>query len=140
MLALWDQALIETDANWFSCPNGHFWYWAAAPEMGEPPFSKDAEVLTMPAHAPVPRNREEAKQFVQVLEMEPDGSGIWRGEWLSEFPKYRHLTFADKIAWDAWLRRQETDQYLDALVERCDGLARRASDAKGYVTLKSHPA
>ena len=29
--------------------------------------------------------------------------GVWRGEWLADFPKYRTLSDADKIAWGAWL-------------------------------------
>jgi len=139
MLALWNQALIETDANWFSCPEGHFWYWAAAPEMGEPPFDKDREVFTTPAHAPVPKTREEAKRFVQVLEMAADGSGTWRGEWLSEFPKRRALTAADQVVWDTWLRKPETGQYLDALVERCKQLAQATGKARGYLKLKAYP-
>jgi hypothetical protein len=138
-LALWDQALIETDSNWFSCPEGHFWFYAAAPERGEPLFAKDQEVWTAPVHAPTPRSREEVKRFVQVLEMEPDGTGVWRGEWLADFPKYRSLSDADRTVWEAWLARPETDEFLDRVAQRCNQLAQRSRDAQGYLVLKDLP-
>jgi hypothetical protein len=131
-LALWNNALIEHDDNWFECPEGHFWYSAAAPEMGSPLFAHDEEVWTTPAHAPVPRDREEAKKFVQILEMAEDGKGVWRGEWLADFPKYRTLSDADLVAWKAWLDRPETYRYLDEVIVRCSRLAKKARNVSGY--------
>ena len=131
-LALWDNAIIEHDDNWFDCPDGHFWYSVATPEMGTPLFDKHEQIWTTPAHALAPRNREEAKQFVQILEMAEDGTGNWRGEWLADFPKYRTLSDADKLAWDAWLRTSEVDAYLDQVMQRCSQLAEKARDVRGY--------
>src|SRR5450631_2409184 len=105
MPSLWDEALIEHDADWFACPEGHFWYSAAAPEIGSPLFHKDQQVWTTPAHALAPRNRDEAAHFVQILEMAEDGSGVWRGEWLAEFPKYRDKGCADISRWSPSKRR-----------------------------------
>jgi hypothetical protein len=138
-LALWDEALIEHDANWFDCPDGHFWYSVAAPEMGSPLFDKNKQVWTTPAHALAPRNHEQAAQFVQILEMAEDGSGVWRGEWLADFPKYRTLSHPDKIVWDAWLRRPETSEYLDQVIERCSQLAKKARDVRGYAIFRDRP-
>src|SRR5258706_1813016 len=135
-LALWDEALIEHDANWFECPDGHFWYSIAAPEMGSPLFDKAGQVWTTPAHALAPRNHEEAAQFVQILEMADDGSGVWRGEWLADVTKYRTLSDADKTVWDAWLRRPETSAFLDQVIERCSQLAEKARTVTGYAIFK----
>lgn len=138
-LALWDEAIFEPGQNWFKCPEGHFWYHTAAPEMGEPLFDKDEQVWTLPVHAIAPRNRDEVKQFIQILEMAEDGSGVWRGEWLGDFPKYRTLTDADKIAWDAWFKRPEVDAYLDRVIARCSELAVMSKTAQGYAVFRDRP-
>jgi hypothetical protein len=138
-LALWDDALIEHDDNWFDCPEGHFWYSTAAPEMGPPLFDANRVVLTMPTHALAPQSREEAARFVQILEMAEDGSGVWRGEWLADFPKFRTLSSADKAAWTAWLNRPEVAKYLDEVVARCSQLAEGARNVRGYAIFKDRP-
>ena len=138
-LALWDNAPVEHDENWFDCPAGNFWYSVASPEMGTPLFGKDEQVWTSLGNAPAPRDREEAKRFVQILEMAEDGTGAWRGEWLADFPRYRKLSEADKVAWDAWICRSEIEAYLDQVIGRCASLAEKARNVTGYAIFRDHP-
>jgi hypothetical protein len=132
-LAISRDALFDHGGNWSSCPDGHFWYWAPAPEIGPPPYEPGAEIMQQAAHAPVPKDREEAKKYLHVLEMRPDGKYTWRGEWLFEFPKYTKVDERDLSAWNEWLARPETDRFLDATVEECRRLADVSRSAQGYV-------
>jgi len=133
--ALSRHALFDHGGNWFNCPEGHFWYWDAAPEMGPPPYDLDAELLTGAKHALAPATREEAKAFIQVLEMNSSGMYAWGGEWLSQFPYWLELDQQDLEAWNAWLRRPETDVFLDETIEKCKVLAADSQRAKGYAVL-----
>lgn len=132
-LALARDAIIEHSENWFSCPEGHFWFWTAAPEMGPPPYDPHAEIMTMPEHAPAPTSREEMGRFIRVMEMRSDGIYAWRGEWLADFPKYRTLDTADANAWKAWLDRPQNQVFLDEAIERCRHMSESARTATGYV-------
>jgi hypothetical protein len=131
-LALSRHAIIEHDSNWFDCPDGRFWLWVPAPEMGPPPYDPNTTIMQAPEHAAVPTSRDEASRFVRVLEMREDGKYAWRGEWLAEFPKYRMLSAADTEAWKAWLARAETAKFLDETIERCVRMAEAARNAQGY--------
>jgi hypothetical protein len=135
-LAISRDALFDHGGNWFKCPDGHFWYWAPSPEMGNPPFDPDREITQVAEHAPVPKNREEVKRFVRVLEMREDGKLGWRGEWLSSFPLYIELNTADIAAWNAWLSRPQTDLFLDETIAKCERLAETSRRAVGYATLE----
>lgn len=134
-LAISRDALFDHGGNWFECPAGHFWYWGPSEEMGEPPFSLEAEIMQKAEHAPAPRNREEAKRFLRVLEMRDDGKYGWRGEWLSGFPRYTELSNSDFAAWNAWLDRPETARFLDETVAECERLAEVSRRATGYAVL-----
>ena len=81
----------------------------------------------------------EAADFVQILEMAENGGGVWRGEWLADFPQYRTLSDADKLTWNAWLHRPETSAYLDQAIERCSHLAEKARNMRGYAVFKDRP-
>ena len=95
-LAISKRALFDHGGNWFKCPDGHFWYWFPDPEMGDPPFDANDEILQVALHAPVPKDREEAKHFVYVLELDRNQNEIhWRGEWLAWFPRYTELDARD---------------------------------------------
>jgi hypothetical protein len=141
-LALSRDAVIEHTENWFACPDGHFWFWAPAPELGAPPYSFDTDILQMPEHAAVPTNREEVKAFIRVLELH-NGLYCWRGEWLADFPKYTTLDAADAAAWHAWLNRPAIDAFLYETIERCAKMAEVARTAVGYVVgteIKDRPS
>lgn len=138
-LALSRHALIEHGEQWFSCPEGHFWYWDAAPEMGSPPFSLTDGGLQIPAHAPVPASRAEAAGFVRVLEMADNGLLGWRGEWLATFPRFRVLSPEDEAAWREWLDRPEVDEFLDVTLEKCAAMARLARDSSGHAVFRELP-
>jgi hypothetical protein len=135
-LALSRDGLFDHGGNWFACPDGHFWYWAAAPEMGEPPFAADITVMRAAEHAPVPTDREQVAHFIYVLEMGADGQYTWRGEWLASFPRYIRLDDRDLTAWRAWLARREVDEFLDETIVRCAQLAEISRHAIGYAVLQ----
>jgi hypothetical protein len=135
-LAISRDALFDHGGNWFTCPDGHFWFWVPAPEMGPPPFDLDAEIMQQAQHAPIPSSREEAKQYLRVLEMRPDGKYSWRGEWLSLFPRYTDLDDRDLAAWNEWINRPQTEQFLDATIEECRRLAEVSKNAKGYAVIQ----
>lgn len=135
-LAISRHALFDHGGNWFSCPDGNFWFWIAAPEMGPPPYDLEAEIMQSAAHAPVPRSREKAKKYLRILEMCPDGKYAWRGEWLFEFPRYTALNEQDLAAWNEWLAGSEIGQFLDATIEECQRLAELAKHAQGYAVFQ----
>jgi hypothetical protein len=138
-LAISRDALFDHGGNWFRCPDGHFWYWIPAPEMGAPSYDLNAEidnVRRIAQHAPVPESREEAKQFIEVLEINDNGLYSSRGEWLSSFPRYTELDEPDLAAWNAWVNRPETNQFLDDTIAECQRLAEVSRHARGYATLE----
>jgi len=132
-------ALIQHSEQWFRCPEGHFWYWDAAPEMGPPPYSLVEGVLQVPKHAPVPRTREEAASFVRVLELGADGMLGWTGEWLATFPRYRVLSPEDAAAWREWVEQPKVDAFLDEMIQECAAMARRSGEATGFAVFGEDP-
>ena len=132
-LALSRDEIIADGESWFSCPEGHFWLWVPAPEMGPPPYDLHAEITSMPEHVEVPANRQDVRKFIRVLEMRDDGDYGWRGEWLAEFPKYRDLDAADAAAWAEWLGRPEIETFLDETIAHCLRMAEAARTAVGDV-------
>ena len=62
-----------------------------------------------------------------------DGNYGWRGEWLSDFPKYLTLNELDLIAWERWLNTPDTLAFLDETIEKCSKLATSSQNAVGYV-------
>ena len=139
-LALSRHALIDHGGNWFHCPEGHFWYWAPAPEVGPPPYELGTEISTSPNHALVPKDREEVQRFIMVLEMTDDGVYGWSGELLATFPQYTDLDDQDLEAWKSWLNKPETDAFLDETIEGCQRLAEDSQKSAGlakFTTPKS---
>ena len=138
-LALSRDALFDHGGNWTKCPEEHFWFWAPAPELGPPPFDllADVEIMQIAEHAPAPKNREEVKAFIRVLEMRTDEKLGWRGEWLSTFPRYTNLSTEDIAAWNKWIESPETKTFLDEALAECTRLANLSHKAQGYVLL--HP-
>ena len=137
--ALSRHALIKPGEQWFRCPEGHFWYWDAAPEMGPPPYPPEDGVLQMPKHAPAPRTREEAASFIRVLELRSDGLLGWGGEWLATFPRYRVLSPEDEVAWREWLAQPKVDTFMDEMIEECAASARFAQGASGWAEFQADP-
>ena len=137
-LAVSRDALFDHGGNWFSCPEGHFWFWVPAPEVGPPPYDPETEIMAIAQHAPAPGSREEAKQYLRVLEMRPDGKYSWRGEWLSQFPRDTKLDERDLAAWKEWLIHPQTDQFLDATIEECRRLAQGSKSAQGYAVVEGN--
>jgi hypothetical protein len=125
-------ALFDHGGNWFNCPDGHFWYWVAAPEMGQPPFGLYDEVMQAAEHERVPRKREEMKKFIRVLVKRTDGKVTWTGEWLADFPRYMSLDERDQAAWRAWLAEPKVDKFLDDAIAECERLAEICRHATGY--------
>lgn len=131
-LAIARTALFDHGGNWFKCPDGHFWYWVADPELGQPPFADDVDLLTVARHAPVPTDRAEAARYITVLEGREDEKYAWRGEWLHDFPAFTNLSSDDRSAWEDWLAKPETQAFIEETIEECQRLAEVSADAKGY--------
>ena len=129
--------LFDHGGNWFKCPEGHFWYWDAAPEMGPAPFDINSTVETMPKHAPAPKSRQEVKHFIYVLELNDDLMYSWGGERLSQFPEFIELDDDDLAAWNAWINRPETDQFLDETIEMCQRLVEVSKRASGHAAFEA---
>jgi hypothetical protein len=139
-LAISRDALFEHGGNSFLCPEGHFWFWIADPEiMGDLPFDPDAEIITALRHAAVPKDRDEVKNYIRVFEIGEDDKIIWRGELLAEFPRWTKLDADDLEAWNAWVNTPEIDEFLDEAMEKCQQLAKMSRKASGYMTLRSTP-
>ena len=135
-LAISKDALFDHGGNWFNCSDGHFWYWYPDPEMGEPPFDTNNEILHIAQPAPVPKDREEAKRFVRVLEIvSAQEKYQWRGEWLAGFPHYTELDARDLDAWIDWLDTPKIAAFLDSVIEECERLAEVSRHAIGYAHL-----
>lgn len=139
-LAVSSDALIETGTNWFKAPDGHFWFWKIDEELNPPPFELGATIFQEPATALAPKTRQEAMQFIRVLEMCENGKWGWRGEWLSSFPLYTKLDEQDTIAWNEWLARPGITRFIDETIRKCEKLAQIARNAAGYCVLSDAPS
>jgi hypothetical protein len=135
-LAITRGALFDHGGNWSKCPDGHFWYWVPAPEMGPPPYDINEEGENIAEHAPVPTNREEAKRFIQVAQLNDKGMYAWGGEWLSLFPRYLELDDEDLKFWNAWVNRPEIDQFIDEVIIECQRLEEVSRHARGYAVIE----
>jgi hypothetical protein len=135
-LAISYDSLFDHGGNCFSCPSGHFWYWIADPEiMGAPPFDPDQEIILELAHASVPKDHEEVKNYIRVYQISEDNNFIWHGELLAGFPRWTKLDAADIEAWNAWLDTPERYEYFDEAIKECQRLAEMSETASGIMWL-----
>lgn len=130
-------ALFDHGGNWFSCPDGHFWYWVPDPEMGPGPYESGTTITQVAQYAAVPQSREEAKRFIHVLEFTDETNYVWRGEWLDTFPRYRELSTDDQQSWNEWLNGPSGKSFLDKTIEECRRLAEVSRHAQGYAIISS---
>ena len=131
-------ALFDHGGNWFGCTPGHFWYWVPNKKINPPPFRTDREqILQSAEHAPVPRDRDEVKQYIRVFELLDDGTRLWRGEWLSSFPQYTNLDERDMAVWTTWVESPGNLEFLDNAIKECQRLADGAADACGLPVFHS---
>jgi hypothetical protein len=100
--------------------------------MGAPLFDPTKQVWEAYEHAPAPRNRSEAAKFARIYEKLDDGSAVWRGEWLFDFPKYRNLSAEDLSDWENWVNNSGAEHFLDEIIELCGRYARNSENAAGY--------
>lgn len=137
VVAMSSDALFDHGGNWTKCPDGHFWYWLPAPEIGSPPFDllPASAIMQIAAHAPVPKDRDECKRFIRIVEMRPDGEFGWRGEWLSTFPLYTKLTTQDIATWNDYMASPEATRFLDETIAECTRLSEVSRNAQGYALL-----
>ena len=133
-LALLIDHIMEPDRNWFKAPENHFWLWTPAKE-NRPPFSPDQVWEQVPETAPIPSSREMMEKYVRVCIGLENGMMYWRGEMLSEFPKYGALSEEDSIEWRKWLETEKVGDFLDHAIEKCKIQAAINQDATGYVVL-----
>lgn len=137
-LAISRDALFDHGGNWFGCPSGHFWYWAAdAQIMGPGPYELCSEILRSAEHAPAPSSIEGVKKFIYILECEDDEKWGWRGEWLEQFPQYRILSPEDQLVWNAWVESEEIQEFLLETLQICGRLANESRSASGFAVFTS---
>ena len=111
--------ILEPNNNFFECPEGHFWYQTPDLAINRPPFVRGRQIILDFVHAPVPKDREEAKRYIQVLIGLEGNAYYWRGEMLSNFPADGELDDADLAAWHEWLESDQTNAFLDKTIELC---------------------
>ena len=130
----------DLGANWFNCPEGHFWYETPDCAINPPPYKKGTEILSDFKHAPVPESREEVKRYIKVLFLFDEGKQFyWRGDWLTDFPKPGDLNEEDLAAWNEWLDTPDISQFLDETIEVCRQKAEKAKQSVGSATFHSKP-
>ena len=118
-LAISNAAILEPSREFFKCPEGHFWYQTPDLAINRPPFPRGGQIIMDFAHAPVPENRDEVKQYLHVLVGDADGTFHWEGQMLSEFPRPGQLDEADHEAWNQWLNEDERLRFFDETIEKC---------------------
>lgn len=134
-LALTIDHIMEPDRNWFKSPPGHFWYWTPT-EKNIPPFSLDQKLESMPKTAPIPSSREAMECFVRVCIRLENELMYWRGEMLSEFPKYGTLSDEDNKAWREWVNSDKVRAFLDSAIIKCQTQAEINKEAVGYAVFR----
>jgi hypothetical protein len=135
-LAIYIGHIMKPDLNWFKAPEGHFWYWTPA-EENPPPFSSGQVWEASPASAPVPVDREQMKQHVRVLIGLPNGNVYWRGEMLTDFPRYGTLSSEDMEAWKEWSESDKVGDFIDSGIVKCETQSEVNKGAKGYAVFKN---
>lgn len=134
------QAIPETvGANWFKCPEGHFWFKRPNVSITPPPYDGTMQILEDWGHALVPQTVDEVKQYMYVLFRRPDGQFQWRGEWLSEFPKPGQLDPMDEEAWNNWITSEKALPFLHKAIEVCRRQAELNKECMGFAVFTSKP-
>jgi tetratricopeptide (TPR) repeat protein len=132
--------ILDPDPNFFNCPEGHFWYRTADTLISPPPYPPGTQVVMGFAHAPVPKDREEVKKYIQVLIGLEGNAYYWRGDLLSDFPADGELDEADLAAWNEWLESEGTTDFLDGAIEMCRSQAESNVNNSGRLVVKGRPA
>lgn len=118
-VALSGDAVIVHDGNWFTCPEGHFWFERPDLKISPTPYGQDSLIIQDFVHAPVPKNREEALQYIRVLHADAQGIYFWRGEWLTDYLSPTDLDRSDTRAWRRWLRTRAVEKFIDYVISIC---------------------
>jgi hypothetical protein len=125
-------------ADWFECPEGHFWFEAPDVSMSPPPYTReDGPPFLDFRHAPVPTDHASLAPYIRVTRRDPDGAWWWAGDTLADFPRYVTLDAADLAAWREWLASARTRQVLDEWLERCRRQAASNGGASGFAVFRS---
>ena len=127
---------LEPNINFFECPEGHFWYQTPDLAINKPPFESGRQIILDFVHAPVPKDREEAKRYIQVLIGLEGDTYYWRGDKLSEFPSNGELDEADLAVWNEWLESESTREFLDETIDRCRIQAESNRHNSGVLTMR----
>jgi hypothetical protein len=137
-LIVWLSAnhIMEPDRNWFKAPKNHFWHAIPDDEVNSPPFAREDTFIRRYVHSPIPASREEMAQYVHVNIGHSDDSLYWRGDVLSDFPRYGPLDADDMAAWNTWKASDEVQQFLDRVIAYCKTQSAILDEtAVGYVVL-----
>ena len=89
----------------------------------------------MPSTAPVPTTRKMMEKYIRVGIGREDGKFYWRGEMLSEFPKYGALSEEDGAEWRDWLETLPVEEFLDKAIIKCQQQAEINKDAGGHAVV-----
>ena len=131
-VAIYKDHILPPDKNWFKAPENHFWYWTPAPE-NPPPFKPSDVWEATPVTAPIPRTREEMKQYIRVVISLPDGKMYWEGDFMTDFPFFRELSDEDIAAWKTWTEREDVGDFLDHGISQCVEQYIANQQAQGFV-------
>lgn len=126
------EALFDGGQNWFGCPVGHFWYMRPDPEINVGPFIRGDQIFQNFEHAPVPRDIQEMKRYIRVVQFEDENRYYWPGDWLSDFPGFLKLDEKDLAAFQDWLALPARVRFLEKSIEHCRTLATRSQGANGF--------
>ena len=136
-IALLMDHIMEPDINWFKAPEGHFWFWTPADE-NPPPFKPEDESENVPTTAPVPDTIESMSNYIRVCIGLDNGMMYWRGEMVSDFPKYGTLSDEDNIFWQEWLKSDAVVNFLNSAILKCKTQSDVNKQATGYAVIQSN--
>ncbi len=127
--------IMEPDRNWVRAPENHFWHSIPDEDISPPPYTRDDTIMMQYVHAPIPESRDEMARYVHVTFGLPDGMMYWRGDLLSDFPRYGTLDAADYAAWETWKASDEVQAFLDHVIVHCKMQATINREARDYLLI-----
>lgn len=105
---------LQRRTDWFKCGPGNFWHLTPNLTVSPPPYRPHDEITLDFVSAPVPKNRDEAMQFVHVLFEDPEYGIYWRGDWMPTFHDHYPLSKEDRNYWLNWIG--QNDDFLDHVI------------------------
>lgn len=109
---------IQGRPDWFRCGPGNFWHLTPNLTVSPPPYRPQAEITLDFVSAPIPKNRDEAMEFVHVLLEDGEFGMYWRGDWMPTFHDNYPLSKEDRQFWLNWIG--QNDDFLDHVIDEAN--------------------